>query len=270
MEGPRHDLASLGLMTPQEVLSRQFASQSTAFALAGPGPVESDNLPLLEYQAPRAFYMYQNRQGVQQMQNYDERTWQMALAAPAKNKVIAELNLADLHRIFGTSFGSGNPQLQSYLNNRFAGHVGSMAFGNRIMPCVFEDTNAAIVVYAAHSAATNVISRQLYYAELALRTNPQEWPEAVQSIEKILDGLKNYNPQDMDWSPAYYADLAVKASLHLGNPALAKAILLRGLQLEPGSDQLAYLSRILIREGILQSGEVPPLARSGGKPALGN
>jgi predicted membrane-bound spermidine synthase len=270
LEEPRLELASLGLMTPPEVLTRQFASQQTAFALAGPGPVESDNLPLLEYEAPRAFYMYQNRQGVQQMQNYDERTWQMALAAPAKNKVIAELNLADLHRIFGTSFGSGNPQLQSYLNNRFQGQVGSMAFGNRIMPCVFKDTNAAIIVYAARSAATNAISSRLYYAELALRTNPQDWPKAVQSIGNMLDDLKNYNPQDMDWSPAYYADLAVKASLRLGNPAQAKAILLRGLQLEPGSDQLAYLSRILIREGILQPGEVPPLARSGGKPTLVN
>jgi predicted membrane-bound spermidine synthase len=264
LDGPRHDLASIGLVTPQGVLTRQFASQRTAFAIAGPGLVESDNFPVLEYEAPRAFYMYQNRQGVEQMQYYDERTWQMALAAPAKNKVLAELNLADLHRVFSTSYGSGNSQLQSFLNNRFEGRVGSMAFGNRIMPCIFKDTNAAIVVYAAPSAATNVISSQLYHAELALRTNPQDWPNAIQNIGKILDGLDNYNPQDTDWSPAYYADLAVKASLRLGNTAAAKAILLRGLQLEPDSEELGYLSRILIREGILQSGEVPPPVRSDG------
>ena len=257
LEGPRHDLASLGLLTPQELLARQFASQQTAFAVAGPGPMESDNFPLLEYEAPRAFYMYQNRQGVQQMENYDERTWQMDLAPAAKNKVLAALSLADLHQIFGASFPSGNPQLQSYLDNRFQGHVGSMVFDNRIMPCVFEDTNAAIVVYAPRSAATNVISRQLYYAELALRTNPQEWSKAVQAIEQILDGMKSYNPQEIDWSPAYYADLAVKTSLRLGNTAQAKAILLRGLQLEPDSAELNYLSRILIHEGILQPSEVP-------------
>ena len=260
LPGPRRDLASLGLLTPQELLARQFASQRTAFAVAGPGQLESDNFPLLEYEAPRAFYMYQNRQGVEQMENDDERTWQMELAAPAKNQTLAALSLADLHQIFGGGFPSGNPQLQSYLENRFQGHVGSMAFDNRIMPCVFGDTNAAIVVYAAPSAATNVVSRDLYYAELAIRTNPKDRPRAVQIIGQILDGMKSYDPQAVDWSPSYYADMAVKTSLRLGNPAVAKAILLRGLQLEPDSDELNYLARILIREGILQPSEIPSAA----------
>jgi predicted membrane-bound spermidine synthase len=268
LEGPRHDLASLGLLTPQQLRARQFASQQTAFAIAGPGPVESDNFPVLEYEAPRAFFMYLNRQGVQQILNFDERTWQMGIASLDKNRVLAQLDKTDLLSIFGQSIGSGNPQLQSYLNNRFQGHAGSMAFGDRIMPCVFlQDTNAGIVVYAARSAATNAISRQLYYAEVMLRTEPDKWPEAIQTIETILDGLKDYKPQDIDWSPAYYAGLAVKASLRLGNPAQAKAILLRGLQLEPGSGELGYLLRILIRERILQSGEVPPPVRSDGIPA---
>jgi len=35
--------------------------------------------------------------------------------------------------------------------------------------------------------------------------------------------MKSYNPQETDWSPAYYADLAVKAGLRLGNTAEAKA-----------------------------------------------
>jgi spermidine synthase len=260
LEGPRQDLATLGLMTPQELLARQFASQQTAFAIAGPGPVESDNFPRLEYGAPRAFYMYQDRQGVQQILNFDERTWQMALAIPAKNMAVSELNLADLHRIFGTSFPSGNPQLQSLLNNRFEGRVGSMSFDNRIMPCAIQDTNATTIVYAARSAATNAISRQLYYIEVALQTNPKEWPQAVQAIGTILDGLTNYNPQEIDWSPAYYADLAVKASLRLDNTTETKAILLRGLQLEPNSEELRYLSRILIRRGILRADEVPAIA----------
>jgi len=136
------------------------------------------------------------------------------------------------------------------------------------MPCVFEDTNAAVVVYSARSAATNMISRQLYFAERALRTNPKEWTEAVQGIGNILNvfnGLKSYNPEDQDWSPAYYADLAVKASLSLGNPAPAKSILLRGLQLEPDSAELRYLSRIMIRQGMLQPSEVPPPPPPGSK-----
>jgi hypothetical protein len=48
--------------------------------------------------------------------------------------------------------------------------------------------------------------------------------------------------------PAYYADVGVKASLRASDPSRARAILLRGLQLEPDSDQLHYLERILARE----------------------
>ena len=36
----------------------------------------------------------------------------------------------------------------------------------------------------------------------------------------------------------------------------AKAVLLRGLQLEPDSDELHYLSRILVRRGILKPDEI--------------
>ena len=90
LDGPRHDLALIGLTTPGAILARQFASQRTAFAVPGPGPVQSDNFPILEYAAPRAFYIYQKRQGVQQMQNYDERTWQAGIAPPAKNAAAGE------------------------------------------------------------------------------------------------------------------------------------------------------------------------------------
>jgi hypothetical protein len=197
--------------------------------------------------------------GVQRLQFYDERTWQMDLAPIEKDRTLAGLDAAGLKAIFGNNFSSWNPQLQSYLDNYIEGRVGSLAFGNLIMPCVFQDTNTSPIVSTPPSAATNLISRQLFYAEVMLRTKPQEQLAAIQGIGKMLDGLTNYNPQDIDWSPAYYADLAVKASLRLGNTAEAKTILLRGLQLEPNSEQLRYLSRILVRRGILRPDEIPPI-----------
>jgi len=257
LEGARRDLAEIGLTTPEAVLARQFASQQTAFAVPGAGPIQSDDFPILEYAAPRAFYMYQGSRGVQRMQRYDERTWQVGIAPPAKNKVLAQLETADLIPIFGKNFGSGNQELQSYLDSRFQGHTGSLTFGTRIMPCIFQSTNGSPMIYAPPSAATNLNARQLYYAEATLRTDPTKQLQAVESIKGVLDSLKNYKPQDTDWSAAYYAELAVRASVRLGNPVLAKAILLRGLQLEPDSDELKYLSRILIREGILQPSEIP-------------
>jgi spermidine synthase len=260
LEGPRRDLASIGLTMPEDVLARQFASQQTAFAVAGPGPVQRDDFPILEYEAPRAFYMYHERKGVPNFQRYDERTWQMDLAPLEKDQALKKLDETDLKQIFGGMFGTCDYNLQTFLQNRFEGKIGSLTFGDLVMPCVFKDTNAATLVYAAHSAATNAISRQLYYSDAVLQTNPKEWPLAVQGIQKILDGLKIYNPQDIDWSPAYYAGLAAKKSLRLGNTAEAKAVLLRGLQLEPDSEELRYLSRILIRRGILRADEVPPIA----------
>jgi spermidine synthase len=246
LEQPRSDLASIGLVSPQAVLARQFASQATAFAIAGPGPVQSDDLPILEYDAPGAFYMFLDRFGIQDFQNYDERTWQMGLASVAKDNVLAQLTLKDLATIFYNSAGSGNFQFMSYLRNRFQGQHVSLTFGNSVMPCVFKDPDAKILVYAAPSAQTNMIPRQLYFDEVALlRDDPLKKSEAVDSIKSILDSVQNYQPQTADWSAAHYADLAVKECLRKGDTTLARAILSRGLQLEPDSEQLKYLSRVI-------------------------
>ena len=248
LDGPRRDLALIGLATPEAVLARQFASQRTSFAVSGPGPVQSDDHPILEYAAPRAFYMYQGRRGVERLPRCDERTWQTGVAPLAKNDALAKLSMADLVPIFGKAFGSGNPELQTFLDNGFQGRVGSLIFGNRVMPCIFQTATEQARVYAPPSAVTNLTARQLYLAEAALKTEPAKQSEAVESIGKILDRLKDYKVGQTDWSPAYYAGLAVKASLRLGNVAQARAVLLRGQQLED-SEELEYLLRILEREG---------------------
>jgi len=115
------------------------------------------------------------------------------------------------------------------------------------MPCIFLANGGNPVVHAPPSAATNLIVRQLYFAEAALKAEPAKHLQAIESIKAILDSLQNYRAQDSDWSAAYYSGLAAKASLRSGNVPEAKAILLRGLQLEPDSDELKYLLRILSR-----------------------
>jgi spermidine synthase len=56
-EGAREDLARIGIHSPRALLARQAASQKTGFAIAGSGPIQSDMFPILEYEAPRAFYL---------------------------------------------------------------------------------------------------------------------------------------------------------------------------------------------------------------------
>jgi hypothetical protein len=79
---------------------------------------------------------------------------------------------------------------------------------------------------------------------------------AVDTIENVLNSLPGYRPEWGDWEPHYYADLAIKASLRASRPAQAREILIRGLQLEPNSDQLLYLARIMAREGLLQPADL--------------
>jgi len=261
LEKERKALASIGLGTPEAILARRMASQRTAFAIPEPGLVQGDDFPILEYSAPRAFYMHLWSRGVFRLQNFDERTWQMDLAPDEANSELAQLEPPALKTIFSGSRSSANPDLESYLNDRYTQYVAHatakpMIIENRAMPCSLQGTNKSIGIASPPSAATNAVTRQLEMAEFVLRTDPARQLQGIASIEKALDSVTNYHSQDADWSPAYYADLAVKASLRASEPGRARATLLRGLELEPDSDELHYLSRILLREKILQPADL--------------
>jgi hypothetical protein len=129
------------------------------------------------------------------------------------------------------------------------------------MPCCFLSSNVNFRIFTPPSAATNEFARQLATAEYGLRGDAAKQSEAIETIEKVLDSLPGYQPEDADWSPGYYADLAVKASLRAGRPGQAKVILIRALQLEPESPQLRYLLRICLRERILQPGDIPRIGK---------
>lgn len=51
------DLQRIGIHTVATLLSLQLASDDTSREMGGKGPINSDFLPLLEYQAPKAFYL---------------------------------------------------------------------------------------------------------------------------------------------------------------------------------------------------------------------
>jgi len=251
-EGPRRDLALIGLETPVGLLARRIASQRTAYAIATPGPIQRDDFPILEYAAPRAFYINLQHRGVYRLDNFDERTWQRDLAVPEANQALGELDPPSLKTIFGSGTGTVNEDLGAYLREHYLESIGkgeakTFMIGGRPMPCSMQGTNHGTGIPSPPSASTNELVHQLVMAEYAIRTGQQP-SLAVSSIENALDAIPYFDRHGADWSPAYYADLAVKASLSLGNLAQAKTILSRGLQLEPDSGQLGYLSRILDRE----------------------
>lgn len=244
LAGPRRDLASIGLTTPEDVLARQFASQQTAFAIPESGPLQRDNFPQLEYSTPRAMFI---GQPADRLQRFDERTWQAHIAPPEKNRSLAQLSDADLKNVFG-EYSSVDPGLQQFVQARVEGTL--LSDGQlRSLPCVFRGTNATAIFNAPGAPE---IFQQLAAADAALENSPAEQAQAVAEIKNILDSVQDYHRETAGWSAGYYAYLAVEVSLHLGNAEQARAILLRGLQLDPDSDELRYLWRICIRRGIVQ------------------
>ncbi len=273
LPGVRGGLRVIGLTSPVSILSRRLASQRTAFAIAGEGPMQRDSHPLLEYTAPRAFYLYLHRVGVFRILHFDERTWQIRLASDAANNDLSTLEPPELKAIFDSGQGSVNIDMMNYLHaqyNHYTTHapMHPVVTDNHVMPCSLQGTNKMYGIYTPPSAATNALTHQLASAEYALATDPSKL-SAIEDIEYALDATFNYHRQNADWSAAYYADLAVKACLRRQAYDRAKAILLRGLQLEPDSDELHYLSRILIREKILQPDDLSsPPALSYGSAGL--
>ena len=63
-------------------------SQRTAFAIAGDGPIQSDQFPVLEYAAPRAFYL---GIGSRALWRFDERTIQSEMALPTTRTLLSNL-----------------------------------------------------------------------------------------------------------------------------------------------------------------------------------
>ncbi len=105
------DMEMIDLHSPEALMARQLASQQTGFAIAGEGPIQSDLFPILEYEAPRAFYI---GAGSRMLDHYDERTYQQLLAPVAKREVLHALNNANAQIIF-SDFSTVNGQLYGCL-----------------------------------------------------------------------------------------------------------------------------------------------------------
>jgi spermidine synthase len=244
-EQPRYDLQRIGLRTPALVWARQLASTRTAFAIAGTEPpYETDRFPWLEATARKALFLDSLAGG---LFGYDERTWQSALAEPAKRAALAGLEREELRAVFA-EFGTINAELDRYLRLRLSARAGAgpveFTVGGEVMPCVFQPAEWWPPL-PVEVAAANDDHTQLRLAEALIHTAPGQWSEGVQTIERILRRtLDAANPERPAWSPGHFLVVAVRTALGQGQPERAGELLALTERLERQPPELRYLFRL--------------------------
>jgi spermidine synthase len=243
-ERPKADLARIGIESVSALLARQFASQRTGFALAGNGPVQSDLFPVLEYAAPKAFYLGITAGRISQ---FDERTQQLEIAPPEKQAILAGLDVDQLRRIF-SQHRTINSNLLSYLvwrlnNESTQGAVEPLEL--RTLPCAFRPTNAPPFLFQAPPQASEEVQK-LAAATALMTANSDRKLEGASLVESLL---RQRGPQS-NWSAPYYAMLAARVSLAQGDREKTRNLLELGFKYatERDYDELSYLARILERE----------------------
>ena len=161
------------------------------------------------------------------------------------------------YSIFGGQYGSVNPDVQACVSRRLgspSGGTRARLGGGFSSPCVFEDQKR-VSVTAPPRIETDQRARQLFEAELALQA---EGGSPAQAIERIADLLLKAQPSgsaNLVWHADYYACLGAKACLRNGDVVKARQLLLAGLRLEPNSDQLHFLARVMVREGMVSDSD---------------
>jgi hypothetical protein len=166
----RTDLAMINIKSPEALLARQLASQRTGFAIAGPGPIQSDLFPILEYKAPEAFFM---GNGTRMLEQFDERTRQQLLAPPDKDAVLRSLSTAQAQYVF-SDFSTINGELYGCL---FGSSIGAN------VPCIFQ-TPLPCPPPAADGSLVSTAERAFYEGNL-------------EQAENLTTQALRYNPNDV-------------------------------------------------------------------------
>lgn len=165
----RTDLAMININTPEALLARQVASQQTAFAIAGPGRIQTDLFPILEYAAPEAFFM---GQGTRMLEKFDERTHQQLLAPPEKIDALHSLTLEAARYVF-SDFSTINGELYGCL----AGYTSSAN-----VPCVFQ-TPAPSPPPASDGSALSLAEQAFHAGKFS-------------QAEALINAVLKQNPND--------------------------------------------------------------------------
>jgi spermidine synthase len=231
-EKPRRDLARIGLPSVESVFARQFASQRTARAIAGEGGIQTDGFPVLEYEAPKAFFIGATAQS---FTRFDERTWQQGLLSGGKREALRNLSAETIARAL--SRGSINRQL----------------FSN-----VLKDSSAQLsermpVALGEHSQSASDTNRWTILgisAEQQQRLSSDRHIEASE-IQNLVDQYVASRPANDPIVNRIRAEFTITLARRClacgacGDRESAAKLLKLGQELDPNSVELAYLWRVL-------------------------
>ncbi|HUR47312.1 MAG TPA: fused MFS/spermidine synthase [Candidatus Saccharimonadales bacterium] len=237
--GPLADFKRVGIDSPEALWARQLASQNTAFAIAGDGPVQSDLFPVLEYEAPRAFFIGSQ---ARDLVKYDERTWQSELSPVEKQRTLSALPGERLNKVF-LEYSTINTELRSHLLWRFHNGIGAAPEFRPWWPCIFKTNEFNLPAAQAGADAPEEV-KALMAAAAAIERGGNQREAGIENISSLL---KSYGPKS-DWSVGHYAALAARASLGDSHPERAKEILEQAIRLRPEDQTLNYLNRIASRQ----------------------
>jgi spermidine synthase len=246
----RKDLASIGLGTPEAFWARQFASQRTAPFIAGPGPIQSDVFPILEYDAPLAFYIGTN---ARRIMRFDERTWQSALASPETSATSSKLDLKTLAAVFENA--SLNPDVQRGLKLRQECARNDIGKSQKVelveTPFIFDPAATHMADNLPADADANL--KTLFHARDVLRARTDAWSKQVQVIKTILlsELAANASAQP-DSSHAQFAAEAARVCLNHREFELANEMIVLGTKFAPGEQEFPYLMRLAQNERNLE------------------
>jgi spermidine synthase len=230
LPGVAEDLAQIGIGSAEALPARQLASQRTAFAITGDGPSQSDLFPVLEYAAPRAFYLGETSR---MLEKFDERTRQQLLAPTNKLAGLQSLSPEQVQSVF-LEFKTVNPELDQTMRNLSPGPAA---------PCVFNAQGPRIALPplpADRPADAAILSR----AAGLMGGTPEQRREAVTLIESIVAAPAAATNQTL----AAWTSLAATAALSTGDLKPAARLSDLALKQDRTDPQASFLLRIIARE----------------------
>jgi spermidine synthase len=183
LAGVKSDLASIGIRSPEALWARQLASQRTAFAIAGDGPIQSDLFPVLEYAAPRAFYVGIN---ARMFERFDERTRLQLLAPAGKIAALRALPIPEVRSLF-FPFSTVNGELEDSLLGRGAGMNVPCVFNPNAPPSLAQSSGeaASILNRAIASLDSGDLKQASQLAMLATQRDPTNSQAAF--VRRVID-----------------------------------------------------------------------------------